>query len=121
MLHAHHWTLEEANAACPYVGRCVARLRAAQGRLGDGAPAGLAMVAGGAWAGREHAAAAVEVVLTLEQLDRLEIIVRDLEAGLIDFPAMRDGEEIYLCWLVDEPGITHWHAPGTGFPSRRPL
>jgi Uncharacterized conserved protein (DUF2203) len=118
MRHARHWSVEEANALCPYVGRCVARLRAARARLND-APGALAMVTGGAWPGREHAAAAVDVVLTLEQLDRLEILVRDLDLGLVDFPALRDGEEVYLCWLVDEPEVAHWRLPG--LPGRRPL
>ena len=120
MEHLHHWSLEEANALCPYVGECIALLRAARERLRD-APGAIAMVTGGAWAGREHAQAAVDLVLTLDQLDELGIIVCDVDAGLVDFPALRDGEEIYLSWLVDEPEIAHWHLPGTGFPGRRPL
>ena len=120
MLHAHHWSVEEANALCPFVGECVARLRAARDRLRT-APGAIAMVTGGAWPGREHARAAVELVLTLEQLEELEILVQDLDAGLVDFPALRDGEEVYLCWLVDEPEVAHWHRPGTGLPGRRPL
>ena len=125
MRHRHHWSLAQANALRPYVSACVERLRSARERLADAsAPRGaaaLAMVCGGGWPGREHARAAVELILTLEQLDRLEILVRDVDAGLVDFPALRDGEEVYLCWLVDEPEIRHWHAPGAGFPGRRPL
>jgi len=79
------------------------------------------MVGGGAWPGRTHAEPAVEVVLTLDQLERLDVVIRDLDAGLVDFPALRGGEEVYLCWLVDEPEVRHWHAPGAGFPGRRPL
>jgi hypothetical protein len=120
MRHARHWSVEEANAACPYVGRCVERLRAARARLTD-APGALAMVTGGAWAGREHAAAAVDAVLTLAQLEQLEILVRDLDAGLVDFPTLRDGEEVYLSWVVGEPEVAHWRLPGGGFPGRRPL
>ena len=120
MHHAHHWSVEEANALCPYVGECIARLRVAREQLRS-APGALAMITGGAWAGRAHARAAVDVVLTLEELEELEIFVRDLDAGLVDFPAMRDGEEVYLSWLVDEPEIAHWHLPGAGFPGRRPL
>ena len=71
--------------------------------------------------GRAHAQAAVDLVLTLEQLEELEILVQDLDVGLVDFPSLRDGEEVYLCWIVDEPEIAHWHRPGTGLPGRRPL
>ena len=120
MRHAHHWSVEEANALCPYVETCLERLRAARDRLRD-APGAIAMVTGGAWPGRAHAAAAVDLVLTFEQLEELEILVRDLDTGLVDFPALRDGEEVYLCWLAGEPEVAHWHRPGSGLPDRRPL
>jgi hypothetical protein len=102
MRHAHHWSDEEVDALCPYVEACLDRMRADRDRLLD-APGAIALVTGGAWAGRERAAAAVDLVLTRERLAALEIIVRDLDAGLVDFPALRNGEEVYLCYLVDEP------------------
>ena len=60
-------------------------------------------------------------MLGLQAFERLEIVVRDLDRGLIDFPTLRDGEEVYLCWLLDEPEVAHWHAIEAGFPGRRPL
>ncbi len=81
----------------------------------------VAAVTGGAWPGRENAEATVELTFGLEELGRLDIVVRDLDAGLIDFPALRDGEEVYLCWLVDEPAVAHWHAIEAGFMGRQPL
>jgi hypothetical protein len=39
----------------------------------------------------------------------------------VDFPAMRDGREVYLCRLVEEPEIAFWHEPEAGFGGRRPL
>jgi hypothetical protein len=125
MRHEHHWSVSEANALCPFVGEWLRRLRSARDQLAEHEPpaaaAALAMVGGGAWPGREHAEAAVELVLGMERLERLEIIVRDLDAGLVDFPALREGEEIYLCWVVGEPEIAHWHGPDAGFRGRRPL
>jgi hypothetical protein len=76
----------------------------------------IATVTGGAWPGRENAEATLELTFGLEQLSRLDIVVRDLDAGLIDFPRpARPAREVYLCWLVDEPEITHWHAIEAGF------
>ena len=125
MRHAHHWSVAEANALRPFVGESIRRLQDARDRLAVHAPppsaTALAMVAGGSWPGRDHAEAAVELVLGMEQLERLEIIVRDLEAGLVDFPALRAGEEVYLCWVVGEPEVGHWHRPDAGFPGRQPL
>jgi hypothetical protein len=125
MLHERHWTPEEANQLRPIVGAIVRRLRAAREVLtGEGFDDEFALLAestGGAWPGPERARAAVEVTLGFEQLERLDIVVRDLERGLIDFPAVIDGHEVYLCWLLDEPSVTHWHAIEAGFAGRRPL
>jgi hypothetical protein len=125
MLHQRHWTPEEANELRPIVGATVKRLRAARRVLSHaGFDADFALQAesaGGAWPGRRHARAAIEIALGFEQLERLDIVVRDLERGLVDFPAVIDGREVYLCWLLDEPQVTHWHAVESGFAGRRPL
>jgi hypothetical protein len=125
MLHEHHWSIEDANALLPWVGERVRRIRRARDRLVDD-PAmsslpSIAVVTGGTWPGREAAVATVELTLGLEQLGRLDIVVRDLDSGLVDFPAIRDGEEVYLCWLLDEPAVSHWHALEAGFIGRQPL
>jgi hypothetical protein len=125
MLHTRHWTPEEANQLRPIVGATMRRLRAASDVLArkafDEEFAVHAEATGGAWPGRERAQASVEVALGFEALERLDIVVRDLERGLVDFPAVIDGREVYLCWLVDEPQVTHWHAIEAGFGGRRPL
>ena len=125
MLHHRHWTLEQANEALPIVGSTVRRLREARRRLSElGFDTDFALHAeatGGAWPGRERARESVEVALGFEQLEALEIVLRDLERGLVDFPALIDGREVYLCWLLDEPAVGHWHAVESGFAGRRPL
>jgi hypothetical protein len=125
MLHDRHWTLDQANKALPLVGATVRRLREARRRLGElGFDSDFALRAettGGAWPGEARARESVEVALGFEQLELLEIVVRDLERGLVDFPALIDGREVYLCWLLDEPAVEHWHAVEAGFAGRRPL
>ena len=125
MLHERHWTVDEANQLRPIVGATVRRIREARRTLAatefDSEFAVLAEASGGAWAGRERAEASVVVALGFEQLERLDVVVRDLERGLIDFPSLLGGEEVYLCWLLDEPEVGHWHAPESGFGGRRPL
>ena len=49
------------------------------------------------------------------------IIVRDLGQGLVDFPALRDGQEVYLCWRLGEDRVRHWHEKDVGFLGRQPL
>jgi hypothetical protein len=63
----------------------------------------------------------VAAALGFERLEGLDLVVRDLEAGLLDFPALRAGREVYLCWHADEPAVRHWHAPESGFAGRLPL
>jgi hypothetical protein len=124
MEHRRHYTLAQANALRPWVAERVIRLRAARDLLRhrDGVElAAQASLSGGSWPGPAHARAATTLMLTLEELDRLDVVVRDADRGLVDFPALRDGEEVYLCWLVGELEVTHWHALEAGFQGRRPL
>lgn len=48
-------------------------------------------------------------------------IIKDLEMGLLDFPALREGREVYLCWRLGEPRIGWWHEIETGLSGRQPL
>ena len=124
MEHRRHYTLAEANALRPWVAERVRRLRHARELLRRSDANRLATTvasSGGSWPGREHARAATTLMLTLEELDRLDVVVRDADRGLVDFPALRHDEEVYLCWLVGEPEIAHWHGLEAGFLGRRRL
>ena len=125
MLHQRHYTADQANTLIPEVRATVRSLQRAKRVLQDeGFDTGfatLADVVGGAFPGRERAQAAVAATLGFEHLEELDLLVRDLEAGLIDFPALRDGREVYLCWQVDEQEVSHWHTAEAGYPGRFPL
>jgi hypothetical protein len=54
-------------------------------------------------------------------LQRLGVLVKDLDAGLVDFPARHNGEDVLLCWQVGEDEIAHWHGLDEGFAGRKPL
>ena len=56
-----------------------------------------------------------------ERLERLGVLVKDLDRGLVDFPALRDGEEVLLCWQVGEDEVAFWHGVDEGFAGRKPL
>lgn len=58
---------------------------------------------------------------SVEQILALGIEVKDLETGLIDFPALRDGRTVYLCWRLGEDRIAWWHEVDAGFAGRTPL
>ena len=62
-----------------------------------------------------------EVARCVEQLERLGVVVKDLDRGLVDFPALRHGEEVLLCWQVGEDEVAYWHGLEEGFAGRKPL
>jgi hypothetical protein len=58
----------------------------------------------------------------VERLERLGVLIKDADRGLIDFPALReDGEEVLLCWELGEAEIAYWHGLDEGFAGRKPL
>jgi hypothetical protein len=123
--HERHYTLEEANAALPAVAELIERLRAARERLGDReAREALAEATpsnGGGEPARTISEGFLEIREGLLELQEREIVLRDLDRGLVDFPAVRDGSEIYLCWEQGEDEIGFWHGPDAGFAGRQPL
>jgi len=61
------------------------------------------------------------VARAVEELQGLGVLVKDLDRGLVDFPALRDGEEVLLCWQVGEDEVAYWHGLEEGFAGRKPL
>lgn len=57
----------------------------------------------------------------MREINELGVLVKDLEMGLIDFPARRAGENVLLCWRLGEPRIAWWHSVEGGFAARQPL
>jgi hypothetical protein len=57
----------------------------------------------------------------IERIQAAGVLIKDLDRGLLDFPAVRNGEEILLCWHVGEDEIRYWHGVDEGFAGRRPL
>ena len=62
-----------------------------------------------------------QMAAAVARIDGLGITLRDIERGLIDFPAVAGGRQVWLCWQLGESGIAFWHDLETGFGSRRPL
>jgi hypothetical protein len=61
------------------------------------------------------------VAHAVEELERIGVQVKDLDRGLVDFPALHDGEEVLLCWQVGEDEVAYWHGLEEGFAGRKPL
>ena len=117
------FTLDEANELLPKVVPLLEALRDAhrvmeelQQQVMESVPTN-----GGGEAHRSFVGASREAEAALRSLNEMGIVVRDPESGLIDFPAERDGQEVFLCWRLGEALIEWWHPPETGFAGRQPL
>jgi hypothetical protein len=122
---ARHFTVEEANEALDWIRPRLAELRAARDRLGEREAHEALTEAAPGNGGGEHARTIGEGFLEVRKLlgrfNDSGLVLRDLDRGLVDFPALRDGEEIYLCWQEGEDEVAHWHDADSGFSGRQPL
>lgn len=57
----------------------------------------------------------------IDELDKLGVHLKDVVRGLVDFPSLMDGREVYLCWLLGEDDVSHWHELDAGFQGRQSL
>lgn len=128
-----YFTPEEANEALrevrPLTERLVAHRRAlvqAEARRAELA----GQIAGNGGGIRPHSLAdateelereAEGLARCINEIGELGGQVKDLDRGLVDFPALHEGEEVLLCWQLGEDEIAHWHGADEGFAGRRPL
>ena len=70
---------------------------------------------------REIDAVADRLAQLLQEVHDSGIILRDPERGLVDFPALWEGHEVYLCWVLGESQVQFWHEVDAGFTGRQPL
>ena len=131
---AKRFTLVEAQSLIPEVDRLLRQALDAKGGYQDAEQvihrfSEHVMMMGGVMVDRERAlesrARRDEAASRLR--DRIEAVletgclVKDLEIGLVDFPTLLRGVEVYLCWKLGESGITFWHGVDEGFRGRKPI
>jgi hypothetical protein len=118
------YTVGEADAALPDLRERLARIREARQvilRQAELVRAKVVAEVGGADPGTAYREASGTLRAELEHLSVANILLRDPETGLVDFPAEREGERVYLCWYLGEDRVASWHPLDTGFAGRRPL
>jgi hypothetical protein len=62
-----------------------------------------------------------DIVRTINRIEAYGCVLKDIDLGLLDFPALRDGRPVFLCWKAGEASVTHWHPTDEGFASREKL
>ena len=71
--------------------------------------------------GVEYVEAISRLMFLLHQVRDMGVVLKDVEQGLCDFPYMRQGRVVYLCWRLGEDSIGYWHDIEAGFAGREPL
>jgi hypothetical protein len=122
------FTLQEANALLPDVKIILAKIQRAHRKLsryrGEARKASEAADQGGGGIqdGVAYATILTELTLQLAELEGLGVQLKDFERGLIDFPSLREGRVVLLCWQMGEGDeLEWWHDVDAGFSGRTPL
>ena len=118
------YTVDEANSMLPDLRERLVRIRDARQVLLQTAELVTERVAadgGGSHGGREYWGAQQALKAEIEWLSGENILLRDPQTGLVDFPGEREGRRVWLCWKLDEDRVANWHEIDTGFIGRRPL
>jgi hypothetical protein len=132
MIPRRHYTVAEANARLPELAPLLEELRsnAQQLALLQGRVTAVEQkVRGNGYHNPSEDHAVTDLAKRLEEavkgaIEKLAswgIELKDLSVGLIDFPALRDGRTVYLCWQLGEPDVAYWHEITTGFAGRLPV
>src|SRR5215472_3820776 len=129
-----YFTLTEARAALPAVGRSIREAVEAKTHYAEAEKAIQELVqrilmrgglqvdteAAEAWKSQLNSNGQALKAAT-ERIEEMGVLVKDLDIGLVDFPTLFRGEEVYLCWRMDEDDIGFWHGVSEGFRGRRPI
>src|SRR5918997_5234442 len=120
------FSIDEANALLPAVGRIVRAIRGAYGRVASmreaakAASEGAKEGGGGMAEGPRYVAALHALAARVAELDALGVQLKDYERGLIDFPHLREGRVVLLCWQLGEgKRLEWWHETDSGFAGRQ--
>ena len=120
-----HYTREEARALLPQIKLWLKRIAQLRAQLETHEQRLAALTDPGRDLGGEIVnnwlRTVADVKEAFSEFQKREIQIKDLDRGLVDFPALRDGKEIFLCWEKDEEDIEHWHDLDTGYAGREPL
>ena len=122
------FTVQEANALLPNVRTIVGKIQRAHRQLSkhreDAKKAAEAAERGGGGIadGVAYAGILTNLTVQLSELEALGVELKDFERGLVDFPSLRDGRVVLLCWQLGEGDeLEWWHDVDAGFAGRTPL
>ncbi len=123
---SRYFTVEEANALLPHIASMMGRILLIRQRILERHDTLVPVLEKGGWNSGSRVASEVadlfrQLEEAVEAIHRTGAQVKDVNMGLVDFPALRRGEEVFLCWQYGEPHIAYWHGLHAGYAGRRPI
>ena len=124
--HDRLFTLSEANHLIPQLNARLLSVRQAKAVLARTKEdikkaSAQAQYGGGSTVGPLYISSLQQISTNLQAIHEMGVLVKDLEMGLCDFPHLRDGRVVFLCWKLGEQEIKWWHETSTGYKDRCPL
>lgn len=120
-----HYTPEEAQALLPQIRQWLQRLNELRQQLEKVDKRVGSLMSGGDDVGGDQVNRWIRIMADMQdvllEFQRREIVIKDMERGLVDFPAIVSGREVFLCWEQDEETVEFWHDLDTGFGGRERL
>ena len=121
----HLFTVREANELIPFLSDKLEELRRAHQKLevwSKDAPSQQEIaLRGGMLADPRYVALLTRLQTLVDDICSEGCHLKDLESGLVDFPTLWEGREVYLCWKLGESEVGHWHEIEAGFAGRQSL
>lgn len=121
-----YFTLEQANEALTVIRPLMDEIQAIRNKIMATQPDAWTAIEKSVGNGGNRALS--KLIQDFEKLDALvhrvldmDVLIKDVNIGLLDFPALRHGREVYLCWQYGEEDIAFWHEVEAGFAGRQPI
>lgn len=123
---SRYFTLEQANEALITIRPLMDEVQAIRQKILSTQPEAWSAIERSVGNGGSRALS--KIVQDFEKLDALvhrildtDVLIKDINIGLLDFPALRNGREVYLCWQYGEGDIAFWHEVDAGYAGRQPI
>lgn len=123
---SQYFTLDEANTALIIIRPLMDEVQAIRQKIMLTQPEAWTAIERSVGNGGSRALS--QIVQDFERLDALVhqildtgVLIKDVNIGLLDFPALRNGREVYLCWQHGEDDVAYWHEVDAGYAGRQPI
>ena len=121
-----YFTLEQANDALDLIRPWMDEVQTIRRKIMSSQPEAWTAIEKSVGNGGNRALS--DMIQDFEKLDALvhriletDVLIKDINIGLLDFPALRNGQEVYLCWQYGEGEIAFWHEIDAGYAGRQPI